>query len=64
MPAGIHYDWFLHLLQEYDLIHTTFIQRMDPYLTLYKRNGIKRVAMKESCSYAPFQSLKKSVELL
>ena len=64
MPAGVHYEWFIHLLREFDLLHVHLIDLMEPYLTIYQRNGIKRVAMRESCSRVAFQSLKKSVETL
>ena len=64
MPAGVHFKWFIHLLQEYDLLHLNLINLMEPYLTIYHCNGIKRVAMRESCSRVAIQSLKKSVETL
>ena len=64
MPAGVHFKWFIHLLQEYDLLHLHLIDLMEPYLIIYQCNGIKRVAMRESYSRAPFQNVIKSVEAL
>ena len=64
MPAGVHFKWFIHLFQEYDLLHLHWINLMEPYLTIYQCNGIKRVAMRESCSRVAIQSLKKSVDTL
>ena len=63
MPAGVHYKWFIHLLQEYDFLHVYLINLMDPYLTIYC-NGIKRVAMRELFSHVAFQGIKKNVESL
>ena len=64
MPAGVHFKWFIHILEENDLLHLHLIDLMEPYLIIYQCNGIKRVAMRESCSRVAFQSLKKSVEIL